>query len=1057
MKTHQPSKNKRFSAKWLFLAVFQFAVMVAIAQNAMQLSGIVSDDQGAPLPGVNLIIKDTKTGTISGIDGSFTLNVPAGTRNPVLVASYLGFATNEIVVGTRTRHLIIMKEDAKGLDEVIVVGYGTTTKRDLTGAVSKTDMAEMMKAPVTGFDQAFAGRVAGVAVLSKEGQPGSDAEIVIRGTNSLTQDNSPLYVIDGFPIESSLSSVVDPGDIESIEVLKDASATAIYGARGANGVIIVTTKKGKEGAPVISYDGFYGMQNVTKRMAMLDAADFVRLQRDFYSESSIITKYFSDTGVIDYEKYRGKGVDLQDFVFVQAPTQSHRFNLRGGTAATKHSTSVSYSDQTGVLLNSAFNRLQARTSIDHEIKSWLKMGFTASYSRSKRTGASPSQIGSSSASNYLMQNVWAYRPVTGKEDFEIEDFLEEMYDPEVDISNDYRFNPILSAKNELRERYNTDLISNAFGEIIFNKKLKLRSSIGYVAKTQRQDQFNNSKTRSGNPRRSIIGMNGSVDYLDNTSWSNENILSYKNRFARKHNVDAIAGFTMQEGNSIRNLIRMQFVPNESLGLSGLDEGAFTSMTAIRSSWALMSYLGRFNYNYDYKYYLTASIRADGSSKFPVDNRWGIFPSASLMWRFTKESFMKDLTFMQDGKIRVSWGVTGNNRVEDFASYPQITSHPHFKYYFGPEEIKGSAIAALGNSNLKWEETTQTNVGLDVGLFDGMFTLVADYYLKTTADLLLNADMPGSTGYGDIRVFKNIGKISNEGLELTLTSRNIDNKNFKWSTDFNISWNRTKVLALAENQNVINRSISWEHTYSDLTAYIARLNEPLSQIYGYIYEGTYKYDDFEKAGSVYSLKPGVPYMGDPTAIQPGDMKYRDINGDGVINEFDRTVIGRGTPIHTGGINNTFKIKNFDFSFFLQWSYGNDILNANKYIFMNPQRNTTNMFADYINRFSEENPTSDIPRTRANNSKVYSTFAVEDGSFLRLQNITLGYDLPKNLAAKLYLSKFRVYATAQNLFTLTNYSGMDPEVSVSHSALSQGFDFSAYPRATTISVGVNLILK
>jgi TonB-linked SusC/RagA family outer membrane protein len=418
--------------------------------------------------------------------------------------------------------------------------------------------------------------------------------------------------------------------------------------------------------------------------------------------------------------------------------------------------------------------------------------------------------------------------------------------------------------------------------------------------------------------------------------------------------------------------------------------------------------------------------------------------------------MKDLTFMQDGKIRASWGVTGNNRVSDFASYFQITSHPGFKYYFGNNEIKGAAIATLGNNKLKWEETTQSNVGLDLGFFDGMLTLVADYYFKTTDDLLLNAEMPGSSGYAS--VFKNIGKISNRGLELTLTSRNIDNKNFKWTTDFNISWNKTKVLALAENQISLNTSVSsLDNTWSSIAAYISRLNEPLSQIYGYIYEGTYKYDDFEKTGNLYTLKPNIPYMGDASSIQPGDMKYRDINGDGIINDFDRTVIGRGTPIHTGGINNTFKIYNFDFSFFWQWSYGNDIINANKYMFMIARNHTTNMFAEYANRFSEENPTSDIPRVKAVGTNVYSTYAVEDGSFLRLQNVTLGYDLPKNLASKLYMSKLRIYATAQNLITLTNYSGMDPEVSVRHSALSQGFDFSAYPRARTISVGVNLILK
>jgi TonB-dependent starch-binding outer membrane protein SusC len=1052
MKTHKEFLKKLISRKLIYLILFQISFFTAFAQSPSQISGIVSDEQGVPLPGVNLIIKDTRVGTITGADGAFSMTIPANTRNPVLVASYLGFATFEIVVGTRTRHLIIMKEDAKGLDEVIVIGYGTTTKRDLTGAVAKTDMTEMMKAPVTGFDQAFAGRVAGVQVLSKEGQPGSDAEIVIRGTNSLTQDNSPLYVIDGFPIESSLSSVVDPGDIESIEVLKDASATAIYGARGANGVIIITTKRGKEGAPIISYDGFYGMQNVTRTMNLMDGYEFVKLQSEFFSPDLLTTRYFNETGVIDFEDYRGTGQDFQHYVFVEAPTQSHRFNLRGGTAATKHTTSVSYVDQTGIILNSSFSRLQARTAIDHEVKKWLKMGFTASYSRSLIKGNSPSTA-SYSGTNNLLQNVWAYRPVTGSADF---DLMEDLFDPEVDYNNDYRINPIIGAKNELSERFINNLISNAYAEIIFNTKLKLRSTIGYVARSERWDRFYNANTRTGNPRSSRIGVNGSVRYTDKTSWTNENILSYKTKIAKKHTVDALVGMTMQQGDDISNSVSMQFVPNELLGMSGLDEGAFNTMSAVRSTWGMMSYLGRVNYNYDWKYYLTASLRADGSSKFPIDNRWGIFPSASVMWRFTKEPFMKDLEFMQDGKIRASWGVTGNNRVTDFASYFQITSHPAFKYYFGNNEIKGSAIATLGNNLLKWEETTQTNIGLDLGFFDGLLTLVADYYHKSTDDLLLNAEMPGSSGYPS--VFKNIGKISNAGFELTLSSRNIDNKNFSWTTDFNIAWNKTRVLALAENQYSLNTSVrSLDNTWSSMAAYISRLNEPLSQIYGYIYEGTYKFEDFEQIGSLYVLKPNIPYIGDASSIQPGDMKYSDINGDGIINDYDRTVIGRGTPIHTGGINNSFKIYNFDFSFFWQWSYGNDIINANKYMFMIGNRHTTNMFAAYTNRFSEENPQSDIPRVRATGGNVYSTYAVEDGSFLRLQNITLGYNLPQNIASKLYLSKLRIYATAQNLITLTNYSGMDPEVSVRHSALSQGFDFSAYPRARTISLGVNLILK
>lgn len=1022
------------------------------AQKSSNVSGVVTDNNGIPLPGVNIVIKDTKVGTISGSDGTFSLSIPSSAKNPVMIFSYLGFATREVYVENKKQHLIILSEEATGLDEVVVVGYGTTTKRDLTGAVAKTDVESMMKAPVVGFDQAFAGRVAGVQVLSKEGQPGTDAEIVIRGTNSLTQDNSPLYVIDGFPIEASLNSIVDPGDIESIEVLKDASATAIYGARGANGVIIITTKKGKEGAPVLSYEGFYGVQSVTKKMELMDGYEYVKLQGEFFNDSYMISRYFKDTGVIDYDKYLGTGKDFQDYVFVTAPTQSHRLSLRGGTAASKYSTSFSYSDQLGIILNSRYTRFQGRASMDNQVNSWLKIGFTASFSRSKREGTSPSQSSSSSTTN-LLQNVWAYRPVTGNTEY---DLLDELFDPEIDVNNDYRVNPILSANNELNEQFVDNLLANSYIEVVFNKDLKFLSTFGYISRNQRSDVFNNSNTRSGNLLSSRTGVNGSVGYAERNTWTNENTLTYKKRFAKKHNIDALVGMTVQQGSSVSNSIKMQFVPNEHLAMSGLDEGEFNTMSAVHSDWALLSYLGRMNYNYNYKYYLTASIRADGSSKFPVANRWGVFPSGSFMWRFSKESLFREMSFLNDGKFRISWGVTGNNRVNDFAYYYQITADPEFKYYYGTNAVKGTAVSQVGNPNLRWEETSQTNAGLDLSFFDGKISLVADYYYKLTDNLLLNADLPGSTGYS--KVYKNIGKISNEGVELTITTQNIARKKFRWTTDFNIAWNKTKVLALAENQNSISTSVSSVNTHwNSNPAYISRLNQPVSQLYGYIYEGTYKYDDFDKSGSNYILKPGIPAIGDPSTIQPGDMKYRDLNGDGVIDDFDRTVIGRGTPIHMGGINNTFRFHDFDFSFFLQWNYGNNIINANKYIFMLGNASITNMFAEYKNRFSETNPTSDIPRVRAFGATLYSTYGVEDGSYLRLQNITLGYNMPKKISGMIGLSKLRIYASAQNLFTLTNYSGMDPEVSVRHSTLSQGFDLSAYPRARTVSFGVNMTLK
>lgn len=1036
----------------LFIQLFFICPLQTYAQNQRTVTGVVSDVQGVPLIGVNIQVKDLKVGTVTDLNGTFKISIPSTTKNAVLLISYIGYNPVEVAVENKSNLQVTLKENAKDLDEVIVVGYGKTTKRDLTGSVAKADVSEMLKSQVTGFDQAMQGRIAGVQIMSTEGQPGTDADIVIRGANSLTQDNSPLYVVDGFPIESSLSNAIDPGDIESIEVLKDASATAIYGARGANGVILITSKKGKAGSSVISYDGSYGFQSVTKKMDLMNGYEFVKLQSELLSNTSLINYYFKDTGVVDFEQYRGVGTDLQDYLFKTAPTQTHRFALRGGNSSTKHSLSVSYNNQEGVIINSGYNRLQGRLTLDHQANKWMKLGVTANYSHSKRYGALPSEATYDGTQN-LLQNTWAYRPVSGSSNF---DLLDEMYDPAIDSNNNYRVNPIISAQNEVKNKYENNLITNGYIELDLPFDLKFRSTIGYVLKSQRYDQFNNSNTRSGNLLTSKTGVNGSVSYTDKDSWSNENTLTYARKFNKKHSVEGLIGMTTQHGSTIYNSISMQFIPNEELVMSGIDEGSYNSMSAIRSDWSLMSYLARFNYNYNYKYYLTASIRADGSSKFPINNRWGYFPSASVMWRFSKENIFKNLEFISDGKARLSWGVTGNNRVDDFAYYSQITSNAIFKYYYGNTAVTGSAIEVLGNENLKWEETKQTDLGIDLSLFNSRLSITADYYYKLTDNLLLQAELPGSTGYE--YAYKNIGKVSNSGIELTVSTQNIKKKHFNWTTDFNIAWNKSKILSLTENQTTLSSAVkSLNNTWSNIPAYIARVNEPMGLIYGYIYEGTYKYDDFTKTGSTYTLKPGIPYIGAASSIQPGDMKYSDLNGDGIINDYDRTVIGRGTPIHTGGINNNFQIDNFDISMFFQWSYGNDVINANKYMFLIGNTAHSNMFAEYVNRFSETNPDSDLPRVNCIGGTVYSTFAVEDASYLRFKNFTVGYTLPKSISEKISLSKLRVYGTVDNLWTFTGYSGMDPEVSVRHTALTPGFDFSAYPRARTITFGVNLILK
>ena len=1025
------------------------SMLLLFAPNILSqitIKGSVVDITDEPLVGVNIMVKDTKIGAITDIDGKFSILVPNTVKNPILLFSYLGFNKKEVLVKKSETLKITLNEEAQSLDEVVVVGYGTVVRRDLTGSVDKVDIKEMQKAAVPTFDESLAGRVAGVNVVASDGTPGVDASIIIRGANSITQSNSPLYVIDGFPVESSLSSVVDPSDIESMEILKDASATAIYGARGANGVILITTKSGTASKPTLTYNGYFGVQNVAKTMDLMDGYEFVKMQGEVFGPETMEKYYFFDGRTLD--DYRGTGTDFQEQLFRQAITQKHGISLMSGSGNTKYSASFSYTDQRGVVINSGFKRYQGRVSVDQDVRKWLKIGVKASYSQTKYYGP---WLSEGSGTYSLLQNTWAYRPVTGSSNFDLEN---DLFDPILNTQDNYRINPIVAMNNEIDNRNYTYFMTNGYVDISLPYDLKFRSTIGYSKDNSRNDTFNNSKTRSGNPVTTTLGVNGGMAYDEKMSWVSENTLTYKKKI-RKHSVEGLGGLSVQKGDRVYTYVRMQQVPYEQLGMSGLDQGEFYSMETYRNDWVLASGYARFNYNYDWKYYLTATMRADGSSKFSDSNKWGYFPSASVMWRFNKEKFMKGLKFINDAKLRVSWGLTGNNRVSEYASLPQITADKPNKYYFGNTPILGTAKTVMGNPDLKWETTMQSNIGLDLKLFNNRINFTGDLYLKRTRDLLLNAQLPGSFGYATS--YKNIGEVENRGLELTLNTLNVKTKDFSWETNFNIAFNKNKVLALTENQETIVSSVWWEYNWQSQPAYIARIGEPLGQMYGFVYEGTYKYDDFTRTGDTYYLKDNIAYPGARKNVQPGDMKYRDINDDGVIDDNDRTIIGRGTPIHTGGFTNVFRYKDFDLSIFFQWSYGNDIINANKYMFERYYMPNSNMFASYINRWTPENPNSDIPRINEGSGGYYSTYGIEDGSYLRLKTVTLGYNMPKKIANKLYLQNVRIFVSGQNLWTWTKYTGMDPEVSTRNNVLTPGFDFSAYPRARTFSIGLNMSLK
>ena len=1044
---------KRMAAAAL-LTVSVFLSGEAFAQNTVV--GRVVDTNNVPLIGVNVVVKGTTTGTTTGIDGNYSIKVA---ENQTLVFSYIGYTTVEEIVGKRTAINVKMNEEATqlGAVEIVNIGYGTTTRRDLTGSVAKADLGTMMKANVTNFDQALSGRIAGVVVTTGDGSLGAEANITIRGNNSLTQSNAPLYIIDGFPSEGSFATSINPADIESIDVLKDASATAIYGARGANGVIVINTKRGNEGKPTVNFSASFSMSHIANKVDLMDSYEFVRLQDELVSETSMQSSYYSYSDEygrnLTLEDYRNiPGIDWQDELYRTAFQQNYNVSLSGGNKeGLRYNVGFSALDQDGIIIRSNFQRYQGKANFTLPISKKLTLNANANYSRTATNGVNPTTAETtSSSSGWLMYSVWGYRPVTAPG----QDILDTILDESIDGSNDYRFNPVKTAKNEYRKTLVDYLNANLALTWKITPELTFKTTGGYVLNKRRREEFNSSETYTGYPGSpSGKGVNGAIYWTDQTSWTNENTLNYKRRFGRSHNVDLMAGLSLQGQNNTYEGVSSTQITSEELGIAGIYTGNYQSVPSNYYDWRMMSMFLRANYNFRYKYYLTFSFRADGSSKFPADNRWGYFPSVGASWNFNRENLFKDSDWLNNGKLRFSWGLTGNNRTQTpYDFYSQITVTPgstnSFDYVFDGERVPGYYFSNMANDRLKWETTEQWNVGIDLGFFDDRIKVTADWYDKVTRDLLLYALLPASSGYEQGML--NIGKIRNRGFEFTLETVNIKTRQFQWSTSFNIAFNRNRVLALVDNQNTLQSSVTWETHFNSQFPYISQVGKPTGMMYGFIYDGTYKPEDFDEKGN---LREGIPaYKGN--TMQPGDMKYRDMNGDGKIDDYDRTIIGCGQPLHTGGFSNNFTWKNFDLNIFFTWSYGNDLLNANRLIFESGWKSQTNQFASYARRWTPENPTSDIPRAGAIGSEEYSSRVIEDGSYLRLKNVSLGYTVPSRSIRKAGISSLRVYVSADNIWTLTNYSGPDPEVSTRNSVLTPGFDWSAYPRAYGFTAGVNI---
>lgn len=1049
----------------LVLITIFFLNMSAYGQALRDISGKVTNENGQPLQGVTIRSLKTKQLTLTDKSGQFKLSgIQTGGG---LVFSMVGHQDKTIIVDTAGFLQVQLVSSENAMDEVVVIGYGEVKRKDLTGSVGTVDMKDLDKAPVVSFGDALAGRVAGVQVTSPDGQPGNESDIVIRGGNSITQSNAPLYVIDGFPMEDANANTINPEDIASIDILKDASSTAIYGARGANGVIIITTKLGKAGPPVVSYNNWVGYQRPIAQLGVMSPYEFVRYQLDLDSVGAAPYYLAEGKTLEDYKNV--EGINWQDQMFHDAIANNHNISVRGGNQATRYSLSGSYLDQQGVVINTGYRRYQGRFNIVQKLGKNLRAGVNTNYTYSIRNGqilnTTTDDLNATSAGNassYRMYSAWGYRPVAGNGSDE--DLLNGAFDPDITSTTDLRVNPALSASNTYDYVFGRAFTSNAFLEVSFLRDFKFKVTGGLSDNNIRYEKFNNSKTAAGSPSTvygQTYGINGSINNLLIRSLLNENILTYSKIFDKKHKVDALAGFTMQKSSSERNGYVAILLPNESLGINGLDQGTILDKNFANSYSTVVSFLGRVNYSYDSKYLLTLSLRRDGSSKFFPESRWGYFPSAAVAWNLGNEGFIKDISAVSDAKLRVSYGITGNNRVSDFA-YRSIldqevasnSTNTKSGYYFGGDYVKGTVPTTVGNEHLRWEKTGNLDMGLDVSLLDKRVNFTADYYYKRTSDLLLNASLPTSFGYAT--GYKNIGVVVNKGLELTLNTINISTKDFSWASNLNIAFNNNKIVQLNGGEPSITTRVSWNAQFNNSLPYIAIPGQSVALFYGYVFDGLYQLDDFNALpdGS-YELKANIPNNGDDrSTIKPGYIKYKDLNGDGVVDANDQTIIGNPNPKHIGGFSNNFRYKQFDLNVFFQWSYGNDVLNANRIVFEGAEgRRNLNMFKDYENRWSMDNQNTDLPVAGGYGPNVYSDRTIEDGSFLRLKTVSLGYNLSPEILSRLKIKSLRISFSAQNLITWTNYSGLDPEVSVRNSALTPGFDWSPYPRARTMTLGLN----
>jgi TonB-dependent starch-binding outer membrane protein SusC len=1070
MKPFLLPQQRKLKAFWIMI----FCIMLALQAHAQRktISGMVKDTDGLLMPGVSIVEKGTTNGTTTDANGKYSLSVGP---NATMMYSFIGMAPQEIIVGNQTAIDVVLVADISELDEVVVIGYGTVKKSDLTGSVVSVTGGDLRKVPVASVAESLTGRMAGVQVSTAEGSPDAEVKVRIRGGGSITQDNSPLYIVDGFPVNSIAD--IAPSDIESINVLKDASSTAIYGSRGANGVVIITTRSGAQGKVSVSYNTFFGAKLLAKQLDFLAPEDYVKWQYEY----AILD---NEPGELEsYEKFFGTYQDMDFYSGLKANNWleqaygrsgnvfSHDLNVRGGSDKTSYSVNFAQYDEDAIMVGSDFKRNNVTLKLNSKPVEKVELAFSLRYSNTKINGGGTNEQNEiSSADSRLKQILYPPLPISGlTSDDTNEEIASYLINPLVGIADNDRY----------QERRNYNMAGSFAWTIIDN--LQFKTDVGLDNQRNGDDRFygrstyyvQNIPASENQGRPAVVLADRDQIRLRNTNTLNYN---FKKLLSEKHSLNVMLGHeviqteTRQISSTIHGYPTL-FTSDEAFKLT--TQGKAQSVNNfLGADDKLLSFFGRANYELNGKYLLSATFRADGSSKFIDDNAWGYFPSAAAAWKISEEQFMDGFSgWLDQLKVRASYGTAGNNNIPvgqttQFYESSTNTWINGFDSYWSPSKT-------MANPDLQWETTVTRNFGLDFTVLQSRLSGSVETYLNTTKDLLLEFPTPG-TGYST--QFRNLGNTENRGVEFSLNYVALESENYGLNFSVNMSFNRGKITSLGSMDN-FGYNTNWASTEIGID-YLVERGRPVGIISGYQSDGRYEVSDFEGYNAdtdMWTLKSGVPggtLLGDP---RPGLMKLKDITGDGLVNQDDQTMIGNANPKHVGGFILNGYAYGFDLTAAFSWSFGNDIYNANKieYTSSTPRfqyRNLSSMMADGERWTNIDPATGQLvtdPTALANlnaNTTMWSPYmsryaltdwAVEDGSFLRLNTLTLGYSVPASLLAKVKIQSLRLYATGYNVFVLTNYSGFDPEVSTRRRTnLSPGVDYSAYPRSRQLVFGLSL---